>query len=131
MLKHVGLELSYDCFFMGYAPFCFVFLVSTEAQEGLKNKTQGRQKELNPLTDIPHTAGSKKPVTVGREETMIDILVAEMDGKKPDSFCLEPNFLLFNQLNSIHVLNTSGSTKNIFKDKLGGICTYAITGQMF
>lgn len=68
-------------FVMGYALFCFFFLVSTEAQEGLKNKTQGSQKELNPLTDIPHTAGSKKPVTVGRKETMIDILVAKMDEK--------------------------------------------------
>lgn len=47
----------------------------------MKNKTQGSQKELSPLTDIPHTAGSKKPVTVGREETMIDILVAKMDEK--------------------------------------------------
>lgn len=68
-------------FVMGYALFCFFFLVSTEAQEGLKNKTQGSQKELSPLTDIPHTAGSKKPVTAGREETMIDILVAKMDEK--------------------------------------------------
>lgn len=69
-------------FVMGYALFCFFFFpVSTETQEGLKNKTQGSQKELNPLTDIPHTAGSKKPVTVGREETMIDILVAKMDEK--------------------------------------------------
>lgn len=47
----------------------------------MKKKTPGRQKELNPLTDLPHTAGSKKPVTVGREETMIDILVAKMDEK--------------------------------------------------
>lgn len=45
------------------------------------NKTQGRLKELNPLSDLPHTAWSKKPVTVGRKATMIDILVAKINEK--------------------------------------------------
>jgi hypothetical protein len=45
----------------------------------LKNKTGEGQRELNLLTVPPHTAESKTPVTGGRAETMIDILVAKTD----------------------------------------------------